>query len=170
MTCSHVQRQMTLYLERACPADEIAAIAYHIESCPACAGAVADVQRVKTLLQAVRIPPLDPSLQSAMMTAIREQRARTRMIRLSAHRAWLGDRLTVFHRPLYAISAAAAVVIAGATVVWYLLTSQPTTLTQGMREGEEMRFYLKEHALVADQNVFSNGAFGSVLVSNVKKK
>lgn len=170
MTCSHVRRQMTLYLERWCPADEATAIAHHIESCPSCAAQVADYQRVKTLLQQVRTVSPDPSLWSEMMVAIREQRAQMQTVPVSAHRRWVGNRVAVFRRPLYAISTAAAIIITGATIVWHLLTMQPAHVAQGPRDGDDMAFYLKEHALVADQSVFSNGTFGFVLANSARKK
>lgn len=170
MTCALVRKQMMVYLERLCPADDLAAMTHHLESCQACAQELADYRRVTTLLQQVRPIPPDPSLWPEMMTALREQRARTLAEPWSARRSWLGGRAAAFRRPLYAFSAAAAVVITGATIIWYLLTAQPTPMAQSPRDGDDMSFYLKEHALIADQSVFSNGAFGSVLVSSPPKK
>ena len=60
MTCTHVQKKLTRYLERMCEKKEVTSIARHIELCPACGQQLRDLQRVRFILKKSQTTPIDP--------------------------------------------------------------------------------------------------------------
>lgn len=164
MTCTHVQNRLTRYLERMCEKSDVATIARHIESCPACAKQLAMMQQVKSYVHLVRNVEANPFVITEMMTAIRERTTYALPGRRSPAR-----RPSLFRRAGY-MMAAAVVVVTAVTLTWYMLTPAPPLVVQNPREGDDMTIYLQEHALHADQSVFSTGAFGSVMVNRNRTK
>lgn len=158
MTCVHVQRQLTRYLERMCEKSEVATIARHIESCPACAQQLAELQRVKSLIHQMRNFVPDPFILSDITMAICE--------RTTHAPPGTGRRVSFIRRSRYMIAAAAVVFLAAVTIMWHLIDTPSSAIVQNPGESDDMTIYLQEHALHADQSLFSNGAYGSMMVRN----
>lgn len=164
MTCALVQRQFTRYMEHMCGKSEVATIARHIESCRACAQQLAELQQVKSVIH--QLPEVNPGpfTLSDMTTAIRERT--TSALPGTGRRG----KFTLFEfRTRYVIAAAAVVILTAATITWQLFNTPSPSIVQNQRTNDEINIYLQEHALHADQSVFSNGAFGSVMVDIGKK-
>ena len=64
---------------------------------------------------------------------------------------------------------AAVLLLTAVSLVWNYLadTSRPVARTP---QPDDMYFILQEHALQADEGVFTHGALGSVMVTQSRKK
>lgn len=164
MTCARIQQQLTRYLERMCTRSEVATLARHIESCPTCAQQLAALQHVKSLIHKSRTVDMNPFVLSEMMTVIRERTTQALPGLKPPTR-----RLAFVRRTRYVMAAAAVVFLTAVTIAWHR-DNTPPPIVQNLRESDDMTIYLQEHALHADQSVFSNGVFGSVMVSSNGKK
>lgn len=170
MRCFQVRRRLTNYVERIGPASEMTEITRHIESCPDCARRVSDQHRVKALLYRISDVEVDPFLRTQVMAKLRAACHPSNILSLAGHPGGVDMRPSLFRRPRYLVSMAAVLLVTLTTIAWYALSMQSApTMTLEARESDDMTFYLKEHALHADQSVFSGGAFGAVMVNNSRK-
>ena len=165
MTCTHVQNKLTRYLERMCEKKEVTSIARHIELCPACGQQLRDLQRVRFLLKKSQTTPVDPIFLADVQTSIREHTTHAHLLPGLRRRSWIhqGRRLP------YVISMAAVLLLTAVSLVWNYMadTSRPVARAP---QPDDMYFILQEHVLQADQGVFTNGALGSVMVPQSRKK
>ena len=172
MRCYQVRPRLTLYIERMCSASEMAVITQHIESCPSCSRQVAEQHRVKSLLYQVSDVETDPLLWTEVVSTLREQYYKPfKILLFSKHSARSDQSSSFIGRTRYMASAAAVLLITIATIAWYVFSAsvQQVPMAQDSRESDDMSFYLKDHALHADESVFSDGAFGAVMVNNSRK-
>ncbi|MEE2708065.1 MAG: zf-HC2 domain-containing protein [Gemmatimonadota bacterium] len=164
MTCNQIHQHLTNYLERNCEKSEIVLIARHIESCRGCARQLTEMQQVKSLLKRTRTIEKHPCTISEMITAILEQTTHP------LPRSVIPIRKTrVFHNTWYIIAMATSVIAAAVSIFWLLLSPETPTITHRPMQSDDMSIYLQEHEFHADKSVFSNGSFGSVILSKIGK-
>lgn len=165
MTCASVQSKLTTYLERMHAKSEVSIIARHIEICPVCAQELRDLQRVKSLLHERAEPGVDELFYSDLCTSIFERTSHAHLIPgLKADR-----RLLRLRRHKYLVATAAVVALTALTLSWQALDFSSKSMKRTLESHDDMAFLLQEHALQADQSVFSNGALGSVMVNYPRK-
>jgi hypothetical protein len=141
------------------------AIARHIESCPSCAQELCDLQRIKSALHRVREVQVDPFFLSDLRTRVHERTTHAHLIPGLNAKPWFRQT----HRFRYLLATAAVVLLTAATIAWQTLSAPATPMAEQIHPVDDMRLILQEHALQADQSVFSNGAMGSVMVSYPRK-
>ena len=160
MTCNQIHQHLTNYLERNCEKSDIVLIARHIESCRRCARQLTEMQQVKSLLKRTLSIEKHPCEISEMMTAIIEQTTHPLPGSVIPIR-----KTRVFHNTRYIIATAAGVIATAVSIFWLLLSPEPPTITHRPMQSDDMSIYLQEHEFQADMSVFSNGSFGSVILS-----
>ncbi len=161
MTCHQIHQHLTNYLERNCEKSDIVVIARHIESCRGCARQLTEMQQVKSLLKRIPTVEKDPCTISEMMTAIIEQTTQPLpgpVIPIT--------KTSVFQNSRYIIATAAAVIAAAVAISWHVFSPETPTITHRPKQNDDLTIYLQEHEFHADKSVFSNGSFGSVILSN----
>lgn len=165
MTCAHVHKKLTRYLERMCEKKEIISLARHIELCPSCAQQLRDLQRVRSLLQKNQSPSVDPIFLADIQTSIHEHTTHAHLLPGLRHSSWIrqGRRLQ------YAMTMAAVLLLTASSLAWNYMADSSKPVAQAP-QSDDMYFILQEHALQADQSVFTNGALGSVMVNQSRKK
>lgn len=165
MTCVHVQKKLTRYLERMCEKNEIIVLARHIELCPSCAQQLRDLQQVRTLLQKNKIMSVEPIFLADIQTSIHEHTTHAHMLPGLRRNSWIrqGRRLQ------FATTVAAVIIITASSLAWNFMADSSQPVAQAP-QSDDMYFILQEHALQADQSVFTNGALGAVMVNQSRKK
>jgi hypothetical protein len=68
------------------------------------------------------------------------------------------------------IALAAVLILTTLTLTYQSMIASSDPVAGADDVNDDMTFILQEHALQADQSVFSNGALGSVMVSHPRKK
>ncbi len=161
MNCAQVKKRLTRYLERMCDADEVTSVARHIETCPVCAGVLRGLQSVRGALHSCRQDKPAALTVAEVQTAIFEHTTHAHMVPGLKHevtsRRW---------RPRQYITAVAATLLIMASgLIWHTTRPVETPTVQRTLSNDDMFFILQEHALIADQSVFTNGTLGSVMVN-----
>jgi anti-sigma factor RsiW len=112
MNCRHIQKRLSAYHDGEIVGKERERIAAHLEGCPACRSAYAELEQAWQLLE--RIPEIEASAGfegrlSAKINAVPEQRSRWRFPRVS----WV-------YRVYPATALAAVIVLVGTVLGGYL--------------------------------------------------
>jgi Putative zinc-finger len=76
MNCTHIERQIPLYVGGDLNAQQVAAVRQHLESCERCSGLLAEFEESQSWLRDLKPPEFDDVVFDNLRTAVRDEIAR----------------------------------------------------------------------------------------------
>ena len=161
MNCIQIKKRLTRYLERMCDSDEVTTIARHIETCPDCAGELRGLQSVRGMLRSCRQDKPAVVTMAEVQTAIFEHTTHAHLVPGLKR----SDTARRKHLRQYIVAVAATLLLMTGGLIWHSTRPVEAPTVQRTQSNDDMFYILQEHALIADQSVFTNGTLGSVMVN-----
>jgi anti-sigma factor RsiW len=144
MTCKDIKTRLPAYMEGDMPPEEKEGLERHLESCPSCSTALAELKRAVELVQNVPEVEPPPWLKTRVMVQIREEAEARQGI---LHRLFYPFRIKV---PVQAFAillvSVLAVYIYKATIPELSLMKTPATDIQQMKDSERVKVPEKTRA------------------------